>query len=225
MFFWSLFNMLHPEIKSSHHNTLTKQFEDKLITLANIQVPQELQPPNRPQHQGRLNLVGRIYGPSTWNQSLQQSSEFQCTWVILITKVDRVSSRRVNPGTKSCNYHQSSVAWGYISSFMISPTPCDLFGLMTVDQNTVSRKVNPCLRVLSRDNSNTSSLWRNVQLPPELQSPNPQHRGRLNLVDGNGNHPWNQSPATIIGVSVHFKSCFNLWDLPNTMSFALYSSR
>lgn len=64
---------------------------------------------------------------------------------------------------------------------------------MTVDQNKVPRKLNPCPRVLWTENSNTSSLWRNIQLPPELQSPNPQHRGRLNLVDGNGNHPWNQS--------------------------------
>lgn len=64
---------------------------------------------------------------------------------------------------------------------------------MTVDQNTVPRKLNPCLRVLWTENSHTSSLWRNVQLPPELQSPNPQRRGRLNVVDGNGNRPWNQS--------------------------------
>ena len=53
--FWNLFTTLHPEIKSFHRNTLNKQFEDKL-TLANLQVPQELQSPN-PEHQDRLNLV------------------------------------------------------------------------------------------------------------------------------------------------------------------------
>lgn len=97
------------------------------------------------------------------------------------------------------------------------PTPCDLFGLMTVDpKHSTNQKTKSLPQEYYQQTIPTPAHFGEMSemLPAELQSPKIQHRVRLNLVDGNGKHPWNQSlQPSIISVSVHLSHVVSTFEI------------